>query len=128
MHFKIKSQERLCMGKCNEPYRNTFCRPLSQVRFVKNVTSWKEMKPGFYHGHISYLDFAKYVPWRYPQRGRAAAPSSARSRQRSWVKPRTALPKGPLGAGSAPISLVLLHDNMEPSLIFKKKPHLIYWD
>ncbi|NWQ68210.1 HS2ST sulfotransferase, partial [Neopipo cinnamomea] len=33
-----------------------------QVRFVKNVTSWKEMKPGFYHGHISYLDFAKYVP------------------------------------------------------------------
>ncbi|XP_009272520.1 PREDICTED: heparan sulfate 2-O-sulfotransferase 1 [Aptenodytes forsteri] len=31
-----------------------------QVRFVKNVTSWKEMKPGFYHGHISYLDFAKF--------------------------------------------------------------------
>nr|XP_026259106.1 heparan sulfate 2-O-sulfotransferase 1 [Urocitellus parryii] len=30
-----------------------------QVRFVKNITSWKEMKPGFYHGHISYLDFAK---------------------------------------------------------------------
>ncbi|XP_025972258.2 heparan sulfate 2-O-sulfotransferase 1 [Dromaius novaehollandiae] len=31
-----------------------------QVRFVKNVTSWKEMKPGFYHGHVSYLDFAKF--------------------------------------------------------------------
>uniref|UniRef100_A0A803T8M0 Heparan sulfate 2-O-sulfotransferase 1 n=1 Tax=Anolis carolinensis TaxID=28377 RepID=A0A803T8M0_ANOCA len=31
-----------------------------QVRFVKNVTSWKEMKPGFYHGHISFLDFAKF--------------------------------------------------------------------
>ncbi|XP_036303845.1 heparan sulfate 2-O-sulfotransferase 1 isoform X2 [Pipistrellus kuhlii] len=31
-----------------------------QVRFVKNITSWKEMKPGFYHGHISYLDFAKF--------------------------------------------------------------------
>nr|KAF6506010.1 hypothetical protein HJG63_007869 [Rousettus aegyptiacus] len=30
-----------------------------QVRFVKNITSWKEMKPGFYHGHVSYLDFAK---------------------------------------------------------------------
>lgn len=28
---------------------------------MKNVTSWKEMKPGFYHGHVSYLDFAKYV-------------------------------------------------------------------
>ncbi|XP_015675314.1 heparan sulfate 2-O-sulfotransferase 1 [Protobothrops mucrosquamatus] len=31
-----------------------------QVRFVKNITSWKEMKPGFYHGHISFLDFAKF--------------------------------------------------------------------
>lgn len=31
-----------------------------QMRFVKNVSSWREMKPGFYHGHISYLDFAKY--------------------------------------------------------------------
>ncbi|RXM29212.1 Heparan sulfate 2-O-sulfotransferase 1 [Acipenser ruthenus] len=31
-----------------------------QVRFVKNVTSWKEMKPGFYHGHVAFLDFAKF--------------------------------------------------------------------
>ncbi|XP_020774485.1 heparan sulfate 2-O-sulfotransferase 1 [Boleophthalmus pectinirostris] len=31
-----------------------------QVRFVRNVTSWKEMKPGFYHGHVAYLDFSKY--------------------------------------------------------------------
>ncbi|XP_057356378.1 heparan sulfate 2-O-sulfotransferase 1 isoform X3 [Manis pentadactyla] len=31
-----------------------------QVRFVKNITYWKEMKPGFYHGHVSYLDFAKF--------------------------------------------------------------------
>lgn len=30
-----------------------------QVRFVKNVTEWKEMKPAFYHGHVSFLDFAK---------------------------------------------------------------------
>lgn len=68
MHYKIllKTQETPCMGKCNEQYRNTFCCPLSQVRFVKNVTSWKEMKPGFYHGHISYLDFAKYVPVAVP--------------------------------------------------------------
>ncbi len=32
-----------------------------QVRFVKNVTVWKEMKPAFYHGHVSFLDFSKYV-------------------------------------------------------------------
>lgn len=32
-----------------------------QVRFVKNVTSWKEMKPAFYHGHVSFLDFTKCV-------------------------------------------------------------------
>lgn len=32
-----------------------------QVRFVKNVTLWKEMKPAFYHGHVSFLDFTKYV-------------------------------------------------------------------
>ncbi|XP_041064512.1 heparan sulfate 2-O-sulfotransferase 1 isoform X2 [Carcharodon carcharias] len=31
-----------------------------QARFVKNVTTWKEMKPGFYHGHVAYLDFTKY--------------------------------------------------------------------
>uniref|UniRef100_A0A672F7K2 Heparan sulfate 2-O-sulfotransferase 1 n=1 Tax=Salarias fasciatus TaxID=181472 RepID=A0A672F7K2_SALFA len=31
-----------------------------QIRFVKNITSWKEKKPGFYHGHMAYLDFAKY--------------------------------------------------------------------
>lgn len=30
-----------------------------QVRFVRNVTSWREMKPGFYHGHVAYLDFSK---------------------------------------------------------------------
>uniref|UniRef100_A0A671MJF9 Heparan sulfate 2-O-sulfotransferase 1 n=1 Tax=Sinocyclocheilus anshuiensis TaxID=1608454 RepID=A0A671MJF9_9TELE len=31
-----------------------------QVRFVKNVTLWKEMKPAFYHGHVSFLDFTKF--------------------------------------------------------------------
>ncbi|KAE8610698.1 hypothetical protein XENTR_v10012207 [Xenopus tropicalis] len=31
-----------------------------QMRFVKNVSSWREMKPGFYHGHISFLDFTKF--------------------------------------------------------------------
>lgn len=32
---------------------------LLQVRFVQNVTAWREMKPGFYHGHVAYLDFSK---------------------------------------------------------------------
>jgi len=32
---------------------------LVQVRFVKNVTEWREMKPAFYHGHVSFLDFTK---------------------------------------------------------------------
>lgn len=32
---------------------------LFKVRFVKNVTQWREMKPAFYHGHISFLDFTK---------------------------------------------------------------------
>lgn len=36
----------------------SFC---AQVRFVQNVTSWREMKPGFYHGHVAYLDFSKCV-------------------------------------------------------------------
>ncbi|CAB1323782.1 unnamed protein product, partial [Coregonus sp. 'balchen'] len=31
-----------------------------QVRFVRNVTSWREMKPGFYHGHVAFVDFSKY--------------------------------------------------------------------
>ncbi|XP_029969887.1 heparan sulfate 2-O-sulfotransferase 1-like, partial [Salarias fasciatus] len=30
-----------------------------QIRVVKNITSWKEKQPGFYHGHMAYLDFAK---------------------------------------------------------------------
>ncbi|KAG2461523.1 HS2ST sulfotransferase, partial [Polypterus senegalus] len=36
-----------------------------QVRFVKNVTSWREMKPGFYHGHVAFLDFTKNVGSRW---------------------------------------------------------------
>ncbi|KAJ8011381.1 hypothetical protein DPEC_G00057570 [Dallia pectoralis] len=31
-----------------------------QVRFVKNVTEWRAMKPAFYHGHVSFLDFTKF--------------------------------------------------------------------
>uniref|UniRef100_UPI00358FD20F heparan sulfate 2-O-sulfotransferase 1 isoform X2 n=1 Tax=Myxine glutinosa TaxID=7769 RepID=UPI00358FD20F len=31
-----------------------------QARFVKNVTLWKERKPGFYHGHLAFMDFSKF--------------------------------------------------------------------
>lgn len=31
-----------------------------QMRFVKNVTDWREIKPVFYHGHLSFLDFSNF--------------------------------------------------------------------
>ncbi|CAL9688500.1 unnamed protein product [Knipowitschia caucasica] len=37
-----------------------------QTRFVRNVTEWKEMKPAFYHGHVSFVDFTKYGVKRKP--------------------------------------------------------------
>ncbi|XP_002730809.1 heparan sulfate 2-O-sulfotransferase 1-like [Saccoglossus kowalevskii] len=30
------------------------------ARFVQNVTSWQVKKPAFYHGHIAFLDFARF--------------------------------------------------------------------
>lgn len=32
----------------------------NQMKFVRNVTEWSQMKPAFYHGHLAYLDFAKF--------------------------------------------------------------------
>lgn len=32
----------------------------NQLRFVNNVTSWQAVKPALYHGHLAYLDFARY--------------------------------------------------------------------
>nr|XP_032829074.1 heparan sulfate 2-O-sulfotransferase 1-like [Petromyzon marinus]XP_032829075.1 heparan sulfate 2-O-sulfotransferase 1-like [Petromyzon marinus] len=37
-----------------------------QAKFVSNVTTWKEMKPGFYHGHLSFIDFTKFGVNRKP--------------------------------------------------------------
>ncbi|XP_069378629.1 heparan sulfate 2-O-sulfotransferase 1 isoform X2 [Paralichthys olivaceus] len=37
-----------------------------QVRFVRNVTSWREMNPSLYHGHVAYLDFSKYGTKKKP--------------------------------------------------------------
>lgn len=103
MHYKIKTRETQSMWKCNEPHRNTFYCPLSQVRFVKNVTSWKEMKPGFYHGHISYLDFAKYVRWRRRAPAGLPVPSSARAWELQLAKTRAAFPAGRGLGASSPI-------------------------
>lgn len=33
----------------------------NQVKFVRNVSAWHEMKPALYHGHMAYLDFSKWV-------------------------------------------------------------------
>ena len=32
-----------------------------QMRFVQNVTNWSAKKPAFYHGHVSFIDFARLV-------------------------------------------------------------------
>lgn len=31
------------------------------MRFVYNVSNWIEKKPGVYHGHVAYIDFARYM-------------------------------------------------------------------
>ncbi|EFA04624.1 heparan-sulfate-2-sulfotransferase [Tribolium castaneum] len=32
----------------------------NQHEFVHNVTTWKAMKPGIYHGHFAFIDFTKF--------------------------------------------------------------------
>ncbi|XP_012262589.2 heparin sulfate O-sulfotransferase [Athalia rosae] len=39
---------------------------LNQVKFVNNITRWDAMKPAFYHGHIAFLNFAKFGVQRAP--------------------------------------------------------------
>jgi len=31
-----------------------------QLRFAWNLSQWDHVKPAFYHGHLAYLDFAKF--------------------------------------------------------------------
>ena len=30
-----------------------------QIRFAKNITTWTEKMPAFYHGHQAFVDFNK---------------------------------------------------------------------
>lgn len=30
-----------------------------QIRFVRNMSYWQQMKPALYHGHMAFLDFSK---------------------------------------------------------------------
>lgn len=32
----------------------------NQYKFVQNITRWTDMKPALYHGHMAFLDFARY--------------------------------------------------------------------
>lgn len=39
----------------------------NQMKFARNITGWSEMKPAFYHGHMAFLDFSKWVlRFRWP--------------------------------------------------------------
>lgn len=33
----------------------------NQYKFVQNITRWTDMKPALYHGHMAFLDFARYI-------------------------------------------------------------------
>ncbi|KAF2349408.1 Sulfotransferase [Trinorchestia longiramus] len=37
-----------------------------QMKFVYNVSNWSEKKPGVYHGHVAYIDFARFGVSRLP--------------------------------------------------------------
>jgi len=32
-----------------------------QMTFARNVSQWSAMKPALYHGHLAYIDFARFV-------------------------------------------------------------------
>jgi heparan sulfate 2-O-sulfotransferase HS2ST1 len=33
----------------------------NQAKFVQNVSDWHEMRPAFFHGHLAFVDFHKYL-------------------------------------------------------------------
>ncbi|XP_062280690.1 heparan sulfate 2-O-sulfotransferase 1 [Scomber scombrus] len=58
--YDLCGKNRFHVLHINTTKNNPVMSLQDQVRFVRNVTSWREMKPGFYHGHVAYLDFSKY--------------------------------------------------------------------
>ncbi|KAF4079261.1 hypothetical protein AMELA_G00191010 [Ameiurus melas] len=58
--YDLCAKNRYHVLHINTTKNNPVMSLQDQVRFVRNVTSWKEMKPGFYHGHVAYLDFSKF--------------------------------------------------------------------
>ncbi|KAL6471645.1 hypothetical protein MHYP_G00202950 [Metynnis hypsauchen] len=64
--YDLCSKNRYHVLHINTTKNNPVMSMQDQVRFVKNVTSWKEMKPAFYHGHVSFLDFTKFGVTKKP--------------------------------------------------------------
>ncbi|XP_057194983.1 heparan sulfate 2-O-sulfotransferase 1 isoform X1 [Triplophysa rosa] len=58
--YDLCGKNRFHVLHINTTKNNPVMSLQDQMRFVRNVTSWREMKPGFYHGHIAYLDFTKF--------------------------------------------------------------------
>ncbi|XP_005919847.1 heparan sulfate 2-O-sulfotransferase 1 [Haplochromis burtoni] len=58
--YDLCGKNRFHVLHINTTKNNPVMSLQDQVRFVRNVTSWREMKPGFYHGHVAYLDFSKH--------------------------------------------------------------------
>lgn len=41
--------------------RNRYMMNLAdQRRFVYNITSWTEILPAVYHGHVAFIDFTRF--------------------------------------------------------------------
>ncbi|XP_061635735.1 heparan sulfate 2-O-sulfotransferase 1 [Phyllopteryx taeniolatus] len=58
--YDLCARNRFHVLHINTSKNNPVMSLQDQMRFVHNVTSWRGMKPGFYHGHVAYLDFSKY--------------------------------------------------------------------
>lgn len=41
--------------------KNVFTLNLAdQAHFVRNVSGWRERRPAFFHGHMAFVDFARF--------------------------------------------------------------------